>query len=91
MDKSHMDKTQFLPLIPKDCLYPPFTYDKFQEAALEKIVSDLNYLLYANFKQFWTTVLYNISLKHCLASLLSSMHRRWLNDYVATKLTPYQF
>ena len=91
MDKSHMDKTNFIPLLPADSLYPPFSYEKYQEAALEKIVSDLNYLLYAPFKQFWTTLLYNPSLKHCISSLLSFMHRRWLNSYVNSKLSPEQF
>jgi hypothetical protein len=50
MDKSHMDKTEYLPLLPDEAIYPPFIYQAINEAALEKIVTDLNYLLYVNFK-----------------------------------------
>ena len=91
MDKSHMDKTQFIPLLPSDSLYPPFIFDQHQEAALDKIVTDLNYLLYVSFKQFWTTVLYNPTLKHCLSSVLSFLHRRWLNNYLSSKLPRDKF
>lgn len=50
MDKTHMDKTEFIPLLPSESLYSPFLYDKYNEAALIKIVTDLNYLLYVEFK-----------------------------------------
>ena len=66
MDKSHMLKTQYIPLLDKDSLYNPFTYDKYQEAALRQILLDLNHLLYVPFKTFWATMLYNPYLKHCL-------------------------
>ena len=66
MDKSHMVKTQYIPLLDKDSLYEPFIYDKYQEAALRQILLDLNYLLYVPFKTFWATMLYNPYLKYCL-------------------------
>lgn len=79
MDKTHMDNTEFLPFLPEDALYPPFGIDATR--ILRKIVKDLNYLLYLDFKNFWATLLYNPSLKNCLNSCLKFLHRGWLNLY----------
>lgn len=46
MDKSNMDFTEFIPLLPEDVLYPPFKISPDSTKALLKIVTDLNYLLY---------------------------------------------
>jgi len=81
MDKSNMDFTEFLPLLPKDVLYPPFKIDSTSTKALLKILTDLNYLLYLDSKNFWATVTYNISFQHCLSSCLSQMSVRWMNKY----------
>ena len=89
MDKTHMDRTEFTALLPTESLYPPFIHDANQQAALQKIVTDLNYLLYVNFKEFWSTLLYNPTIKGTLASVLSSMHRRWLNRYVNSKQSEF--
>ena len=91
MDKTHMDKTEFVPFVPDDSLYPPFIHSPMQAAAIQKITGDLNYLLYVNFKQFWTTLLYNPSLRHCLSSLLSFLHRRSLNQYLASRQSEEEF
>lgn len=66
-------------------MYEPFTFDKFNEAALKKIVTDLNHLLYIDFKTFWATILYNPSLKICLSTCLAYLHRRWMNAYRYSK------
>ena len=87
MDKTHMDKTQFIPLLPSESLYPPFIYSDLNQAALEKLVTDLNYLLYVDFKTFWATILYNPTIKGALVSCISFMHRRWLNEYVYSHQT----
>ena len=79
MDKTHMDDTEFLPLLPSDSLYPPFGIDHVK--ILRKIVKDLNYLLYSGFKNFWATILYNPTLKNCLNTCLQFLHRNWLNIY----------
>ena len=79
MDKTHMDDTEFLPLLDKDSLYPPFVV--LDVVVLRKVVKDLNYLLYLDFKNFWATMLYNPSLKICLNSCLQYLHRGWLNEY----------
>jgi hypothetical protein len=34
MDKSHMDKTEYIPLLPSESMYPPFIFNSFSEAAL---------------------------------------------------------
>jgi hypothetical protein len=91
MDKTHMDKTEFVPLLPSEALYPPFIYAPNHLAALEKIASDLNHLLYLDFKAFWATLLYGPTLKPALASCLSFLHRRWLNAYLPSKQSDYDF
>lgn len=78
MDKNHMDTTEFLPFLPVDSMYYPF---KAQEQAVRKILKDLNYLLYLDFKSFWATLLYNPSLKNSLTTCLQFFHRKWLNNY----------
>ena len=84
MDKTHMDATEFIPYLADDSLYPP--YKRINNVALKKIVQDLNYLLYVDFKTFWATVLYNPSLKICLCSCLQNMHRKSHNLYVSKEL-----
>jgi hypothetical protein len=91
MDKSHMDRTEFIPLLAKESLYEPFIFQEDSEIALKKIVSDLNYLLYVDFKNFWATILYNPSLKNCLSTCLSFLHRRWMNNYRYSKETEDEF
>ena len=81
MDKTHMDFTDFFSMIPEDSLYPPFATGADNVRILRKIVKDLNYLLFQDFKVFWATILYNPSLKNCLNSCLKFLHRGWLNDY----------
>lgn len=76
-----MDPTEFIPYLPDDSLYPP--YNRINNLPLKKIVQDLNYLLYVDFKAFWATVLYNPSLKICLCSCLQNLHRKTLNLYTA--------
>lgn len=34
MDKTHMDMTEFIPLLPDESIYPPFIYKEINEAAL---------------------------------------------------------
>ena len=87
MDKTHMDKTEFIPLLPEESLYEPYIYNDINEAAVVKITLDLNYLLYVNFKEFWATVLYNPTLKRCLSSCLTNLNRRCMNRYEYSKQT----
>ena len=86
-----MDRTEFIPLLIQDTMYEPFIYKEENEIALKKIVTDLNHLLYIDFKNFWATVLYNPSLKNCLSSCLSFLHRRWLNCYRFSKESEEEF
>lgn len=79
MDKTHMDSTEFLSFVPADALYFPYALPGLH--ALKKMVTDLNYLLYLDFKSFWATILYNPSLKNCLTNCLKFFHRRCLNKY----------
>jgi hypothetical protein len=91
MDKSHMDRTDFIPLLATESLYAPFIYGETNEIAVKKIVTDLNYLLYTDFKNFWATVLYNPTLKNCLATCLAYLHRRWMNNYRYSQQTEDEF
>jgi len=84
MDKSNMDFTEFIPLLPEDVLYPPFKISVNSAKALLKIVTDMNYLLYLEPKNFWATVTYNISFNRCLSSCLSQMSVKWMNKYQQT-------
>lgn len=34
MDKTHMDKTEYIPLLPAETMYPPFIFNSYAEAAL---------------------------------------------------------
>lgn len=91
MDKSHMDRTEFIPFITNESLYEPFIYTEASVVAIKKITTDLNHLLYVEFKKFWATVLYNPSLKYCLSTCLSYLHRRWMNDYRYSNETDDKF
>ena len=82
MDKSNMDFTDFIPLLPADVFYPPYNISLTSTKALLKILTDLNYLLYLEPKSFWATVTYNISFQHCLSSCLSQLSSRWMNKYI---------
>lgn len=86
-----MDRTEFIPLLATESLYEPFIFNDVSEVAVKKIVTDLNYLLYTDFKMFWATVLYNPSLKNCLASCLTYLHRRWMNNYRYSKESEEEF
>lgn len=91
MDKSHMDRTEFIPMLNAESLYEPFIFSDASEVALKKIVTDLNYLLYTDFKTFWATVLYNPTLKNCLSTCLTFLHRKWMNNYRYSKGTEEEF
>ena len=83
MDKSNMDFTEFIPLLASDMLVPPYTnIPDTTTKALLKILTDMNYLLYLEPKNFWATVTYNISFQHCLSSCLSQLSCRWMNKYI---------
>jgi hypothetical protein len=49
--------------------------------AILKILTDMNYLLYLEPKNFWATVTYNISFGRCLSSCLSQLSCKWMNKY----------